>query len=211
MSRHPYHPFGGLHDPWARLDAGRRPFAPREPAPVERSRVSPMSPRPLREIERERDDLEESARAPAPKESGPSVVGEIARDAAIDHDLELRRARERLERDAERRIEHERREVLRDFIEIVDDLDRAAAAAADAGGVSEGIELVRRRFLDKLERHGVRRVAARPGDRFDPQAHEAIAAVPAPGRAGRILEVSQPAYFVGEELLRPAQVVVGRD
>lgn len=123
---------------------------------------------------------------------------------------EIARARARIEREADRREERHRRAILSDFIDVLDDLDRALAAG-NGSGVVEGVEMVHRRFLDKLTRHGVRRREVLAGDPFDATAHEAIAAVPTgPDDDGRVVEVLRPAYFVGDELLRPAQVIVGR-
>jgi molecular chaperone GrpE (heat shock protein) len=171
---------------------------PRGRAPAESPPIGPVETSMPGESH-ERGTAHQPIESPCPlDETVPSQVDEVAR------------ARLRLERDADRQVELERRELLSDFIEVLDDLDRALAAGDD-GDVTEGVRLVRRRFLDKLARHGARRVGIAVGDAFDAASQEAIATVDAgPERHGRVVEVLRPAYFVGDELLRPGQVVVGR-
>jgi molecular chaperone GrpE len=99
----------------------------------------------------------------------------------------------------------------------VDNLDRAIAAASasdDSSGPStelaRGVRLVRDQFLAKLEGFGVVRVPA-VGERFDTARHEAvtIAAVTDPAQDGVVVSVIKEAYAIGDDLLRPASVVVG--
>jgi molecular chaperone GrpE len=130
---------------------------------------------------------------------------------------ELARARSRIERDAEREVERKRREFLGSLIPVLDDLDRAlaAAGAAPAGAAEDplvqGVELVRGGFLERLRAHGVER-AVPTGEAFDPAHHEAISVVAAdPAHPpGTVIETVLPGYTIGGEALRPAHVVVAR-
>jgi molecular chaperone GrpE len=124
---------------------------------------------------------------------------------------EIEKAKRRIERDAERAVETRVRRVLGDFVEVLDDLDRAAAAAAGEPSILHGIELVRERFLGKLAGYGVRRDDD-AGDVFDPERHEAVAivAAPTPDRVGRVQRVLRPGYLVGDDVLRPASVIVSK-
>ena len=103
--------------------------------------------------------------------------------------------------------------VLRDFLEVVDNLERATASFADgkesdAKSVREGVELVLRQFRSKLDRYQVKAVEAL-GQPFDPRLHEAISQAPsAEAKPGSILHELQKGYTIGEKLLRPAMVVV---
>jgi molecular chaperone GrpE len=74
-----------------------------------------------------------------------------------------------------------------------------------------GVELVRDQFLAKLEALGVRRVDAL-GQPFDATSHEAVSVAPVTDETqdGRVVAVTREGYAIGEELLRPASVVVGR-
>jgi molecular chaperone GrpE len=134
-----------------------------------------------------------------------------ARDAA---QAEISKASARIERELEKRSQLEYRNMLLAFIEINDDLDRAIDAASTseaAETVLEGVELVSRAFDRKLAEFGVARIEAM-GQPFDPNAHEAITqmAVDDPAKDMTVVGVILVGYRIGEELLRPAKVAVGK-
>ena len=111
-----------------------------------------------------------------------------------------------------RRAEAETRAaVARQWLPVVDNLDRALAhSTADPAAIIAGIEAVRAQALDVLARLGFPLRDDR-GARFDPARHEAVASRPAPGaEAGSVADVILPAYGEGDHQLRPAQVVVAR-
>ncbi len=103
--------------------------------------------------------------------------------------------------------------VLRDFLEVTDNLERATASLADGKdadpkAIHDGIELVLRQFRSKLERYQVKPVESL-GQPFDPRFHEAISQVPSADAApGSVLHELQKGYIIGDKLLRPALVVV---
>lgn len=133
----------------------------------------------------------------------------------IDDSLEeVSRSRDRLGREARREAEERVQKVLTGFLEVLDDLDRALAAAREGGGresVLEGVELVRSKFLSALAEQGVRHRPAL-GEPFDPEHHDAIStqAVEDPSQAGKVVGVVQEGYDIGDRTLRPARVVVGK-
>jgi len=110
--------------------------------------------------------------------------------------------------DAESKV---REAVLRDMLEVIDNLERATAAtggASDLQSVQQGIALVLRLFAQKLERYDVKAVEA-AGKPFDPRLHEAISQAPSADVApGTVLKELQKGYKLGDRLLRPASVVV---
>lgn len=130
---------------------------------------------------------------------------------------EFDEARLRLRREISKDVERSRREVLADLLDVVDNLDRALdAAGSNAAAVSpdallQGVELVRRQFLAKLEGFGVTRIESE-GQRFDPALHEAISAVPAalPDQDGLVVGVVRHGYRIGDDVLRPAAVAVAK-
>jgi molecular chaperone GrpE len=128
---------------------------------------------------------------------------------AADFDNWKKRARKE-QADAEARV---REAVLRDFLEIADNLDRAAASfgagtESDAKSIRDGVDLVLRQFRSKLERYQVTAVEA-VGQPFDPRYHEAISQIPTPeAKPGSVVQEFQKGYRIGERLLRPALVVV---
>lgn len=127
---------------------------------------------------------------------------------------EFEQAKQRMQRESRRSLEQERRAFLRSFLDVLDDLDRAVDAAGEAEAetpLGQGVALVHQRFLGLLGSHGVTRLDAM-GRPFDPQKHDALTTMPVedPDKDGRVLEVIKPGYLIGEEVLRPASVVVGR-
>jgi len=105
-----------------------------------------------------------------------------------------------------------RERVLRDVLEVADNLERAAAHGGDGNvdgpSVLKGVTLVLRLLQQKLERHEVRPFDSQ-GQTFDPRVHEAISRVESPDvPAGAIAAELQKGYKIGEKLLRPAMVSV---
>jgi molecular chaperone GrpE len=128
---------------------------------------------------------------------------------------EFEEARLRLRREISKDIERVRREILSELLEVVDNLDRAIDAAATAqnpDALMQGVEMVRRQFLAKLEGLGVTPIDAGGGARFDPELHEAISTVPAssPEEDGAVVGVVRRGYRIGNDVLRPAAVAVGK-
>lgn len=127
---------------------------------------------------------------------------------------EFEDARLRVRREVSKDVERGRREILSDLLEVVDNLDRAIESArqgATPASLLQGVEMVRRQFLAKLEGLGVTRieVADQP---FDPSVHEAITTVPStsPDQDGHIVGVVRQGYRIGDDVLRPASVAVAK-
>ena len=108
-----------------------------------------------------------------------------------------------------------RETVLREMLEVIDNLERATTqvgatgnGAPDGAAVLKGVSLVLRVFQQKLERYDVRPFEAK-GQAFDPHQHEAISRVPSDEvPAGAVVDELQKGYRVGDRLLRPAMVSV---
>jgi molecular chaperone GrpE len=128
---------------------------------------------------------------------------------------EFEGVKQRMRRDTAREVERARRAILAEMLEVVDNLDRAIAAArssaTSAESVLTGVELVRDQFLAKLAASGVTRFASQ-GQPFDASRHEAVstAAVEDPAADETVVSVLTEGYTIGDELLRPARVVVGK-
>jgi molecular chaperone GrpE len=107
-----------------------------------------------------------------------------------------------------------REKVLREMLDVIDNLERAVAMQAggdgvvDGAAVLKGVNLVLRLFQQKLERNDVRPFEAK-GQPFDPRQHEAISRVEsADVPAGAVANELQKGYRIGDRLLRPAMVAV---
>ena len=124
-------------------------------------------------------------------------------------------ARLRLRREIAKDVERARRDVISEMLEVLDNLDRAIASAQAAGSADsallQGVELVRRQFLSKLEGLGVQRIESE-GRSFDPAIHEAVTTVPTASadQDGVVVGVIRPGYRIGDQILRPAAVAVGK-
>lgn len=129
---------------------------------------------------------------------------------------EFEQVKVRIRRDVAREVERGRRTVLIEMLEVVDNLDRAIEAARGSAQTDasetllRGVELVRDQFLAKLEAFGVARIRAL-GQPFNPQQHEAVSVAPVADAAqnGLVIAIAKEGYAIGDELLRPASVVVG--
>jgi molecular chaperone GrpE len=101
--------------------------------------------------------------------------------------------------------------LARELLPAVDNLDRALAAAqggADSQDLASGIKLVHADVLAALARVGIEPFSPE-GERFDPTRHEAIAQHEYEGtEPGTVVEVYQRGYRLGDDVLRPARVVV---
>lgn len=103
--------------------------------------------------------------------------------------------------------------LLKDFLPVADNLDRAvehATTATETGGLLEGVRMVRKLLEDTLAKHGVKGFSA-TGQPFDPRLHEAIqqketAEVPENTVVAELVR----GYTLNERLVRPALVVVAK-
>jgi molecular chaperone GrpE len=124
---------------------------------------------------------------------------------------EFDQARLRLRKEITKDVERSRRALIVSFLEVLDNVDRALAAAADRpeDPLVKGLSLVAQQFLSVLEGLGVTRVDPL-GSTFDPARHEAVATTPVAHGvpAGRIVGVIRPGYVMGDDVLRPAMVAV---
>jgi molecular chaperone GrpE len=97
---------------------------------------------------------------------------------------------------------------------VLDDLERALQAAGldpegdSEDGLAHGVLLVFRGLRETLNRNGIEQVDPQ-GEKFDPTQHEALSTLPVEGtEPGLVVEVMQKGYRFGDQLIRPARVVV---
>jgi len=130
------------------------------------------------------------------------------RDRSIRTLADFDNYRKRAERERQDLKRYAWMEPMRDFLEVVDNLERAAAAAGSAQDLQQGVEMILRQLDEVLRRHGVVAIESQ-GLPFDPALHEAVsrqesAAVSEP----TVAEELQKGYRLHERLLRPARVLV---
>lgn len=105
-------------------------------------------------------------------------------------------------------------EVLRGVLPVLDDLERALQAAGldpegdSDDGLAHGVLLVFRGLRETLVKNGIEAVDP-TGEKFDPQVHEALSTLATEEvESGTVVETMQKGYRLGEQLIRPARVVV---
>jgi molecular chaperone GrpE len=122
--------------------------------------------------------------------------------------------RKRVSREASEAEARGRAALARDLLSVVDNLERALAAAEprDENGadnhIAEGVRLVYEELSGVLTYAGIESYEP-TGEQFDPEQHEAMLA--RAGKPGEILEVFQKGYRLNGQVLRPARVVVGQE
>ena len=161
-------------------------------------------------VARHESDIEELGAVIAKKDS--ELVS--AHQRADQAHAEIEAVGKRLAIASRKELEQRTRALLEGLLPVVDDIDRAIAAAkthADHADVATGMELVRRSLLGQLGKSGVTH-APSLGEPFDPHRHEAIALVPVtdPAQDGRVIDVMREGYSIGDDTLRPAGVAVGK-
>jgi molecular chaperone GrpE len=121
--------------------------------------------------------------------------------------------RQRLNRAADERALREKADFIAGLLPVLDNLQRATEAAetgSQAKVIAEGIKQTAAAFENALAAAGVEALDA-VGEPFDPQLHEAVETVEgAPEDEGKVVAQHTRGYRIGERLLRPARVKVGR-
>jgi molecular chaperone GrpE len=144
-------------------------------------------------------------------EQRPDLAADLARmeDRYKRALADLDNYRKRTARDLERMVSERADALLADWLDVVDTVDRALGQQPE-GPLSEGLRAVLEQMDAILARRGVQRIG-QPGERFDPERHEAIGTretdeVP----DMTVLDVARSGYQARDRVLRPAQVIVAR-
>ena len=109
---------------------------------------------------------------------------------------------------AARRYQEGRYEVIEEILPVLDNLDMAISVQKDEGQ-RQGIELIRKQFLDVMGKFGVEEYDP-IGEEFSPHLHEAVMSQDDPDNAGKIIGVMKKGYKHGDKVLRHPMVVVGQ-
>ena len=151
--------------------------------------------------------------APAPETAALEAELAKARDEMLRALAEVENTRRRAERTAQDARTYAIDRFAADLLPVADTLARALQAAPrddmDEGfrNLLTGVELTERAMHEAFARHGLKRVGAK-GETFDPNLHQAVAQAPSEQPAGKVAEVMQPGYVLGERTVRAAMVLV---
>lgn len=157
-------------------------------------------------------DREDGRRPEAP--AGRDFEAEIAecQDKYLRLQAEFDNFRKRTLREKMELVQTGGAEVVKNFLPLMDDLQRALAAiekSDDLDALREGVKLIAQKFSETLRRQNVTEIEAL-GMELDTDLHEAVARFDAgEQKRGRIVDVVQTGYKMGDKVLRFAKVVVG--
>src|SRR6266850_2643777 len=143
-------------------------------------------------------------------------VESLKKDLAAANEKFLRLAadfdnyKKRASQDTDRRAAAQKESLIRDLLPVIDNLERAVAAesATSPAHLRDGVRMTLQQLQQLLRRHGVE-TEDTVGQTFDPYRHEALRTGRDPSQPDdTVLEVYQPGYYLGQNVLRPATVVV---
>jgi molecular chaperone GrpE len=156
-----------------------------------------------------------------PLDEADMLRGEVAelKDRLLRALADVENIRRRSEREKTETSQYAIAKFARDVLAVADNFQRAIeacppeardSASPQVKAVIDGVEATERQLLATLERHGVKPIDT-ANAKFDPNLHQAIAEVPAEGKAkGIIVTTVQSGYTIGDRLLRPAMVTVSK-
>lgn len=102
------------------------------------------------------------------------------------------------------------------LLPILDDFDRALneikKAKDEDDELLKGVELINSKLRNSLAQKGLSVISVKEGDVFNVELHEAITQIPAPSDdlKGKIIDVLEQGYKLGEKVIRYPRVVIGQ-
>lgn len=105
-------------------------------------------------------------------------------------------------------------ELMQVMLPVLDDFDRALKEIkkSDDESLIQGVELINNKFRETLKSKGLEPMAVKEGDTFDADIHEAVTQIPVPDKSmkGKIVDVVEKGYTLGEKIIRYPKVVTGK-
>jgi len=161
----------------------------------------------------DKETMEDNSPTAEPDSTDPATLQKklaVQKDAYLRLAADFENFQKRTRRDSEREAAAEKESFIRELLPVLDNLERALASedGAAPGSLYQGLEMVWRQWIEILHRHGIDAVEdlGRP---FDPYQHEAVSVQHDPNQPHHIvLEVLLRGYRRGDQLFRPAKVIV---
>jgi len=161
-------------------------------------------------------DGDENLPAEQPYEEVHKLKAELdeAKDKYVRLVAEFENAKRRTAREKEELRLTAGRDILQSLLGVLDDCERAEKQvenAKDIEALREGISLVFNKLRNVLQQKGLRRMES-INQPFNPDVHEAITEIPAPtaDMEGKVIDETEPGYYLNDKLIRHAKVVVGK-
>ena len=134
-------------------------------------------------------------------------------DRLLRNQADFENYKKRMAREKASLLKFGNESLMREILPVIDNLERFLEHAGTAKTIErmiEGIEIIRKELLRKLETFGLTMIAAQ-GKQFDPDKHESVAQVETPDHPeDTVVKELQKGYFIYERLLRPAKVIVAK-
>jgi molecular chaperone GrpE len=130
---------------------------------------------------------------------------EQQRDTMMRAVADAENARKRAQTEAAASRKYALEQFAEGLLPVMDSLE----AALKTGDIS-GVELTLKQLGSALEKSSIRPIDPKPGERFDPHRHQAMAAVEAQADPNTIVAVMQKGYALHDRVLRPALVTVAK-
>ena len=101
------------------------------------------------------------------------------------------------------------KDMIKAILPVVDDMERALSAMADADAAKEGVQLIYNKLMNILSQKGLKPIEAKD-TKFDENLHEAVTQFPAADETqkGKVIDVVEKGYYLNDKVLRYAKVVV---
>ena len=152
----------------------------------------------------------EQTRPPLPP-SNDERVAEAERQVLLAH-AELENFRKRMQRESDQLLKYANLPLLRDLLDVVDNLNRALEAVrsdpSSNKALLDGVEMVSQQLAGVFAKFGCKPVQA-VGAEFDPNVHEAIAQMPSEEHAaGLVAQEVAVGYVLHDRVVRPSSVIV---
>ena len=191
-----------------------QPPVEEEPTPIEEE---PMEQPPLEDEPAHTSEPTEEEQIMYKDPNEPEKTDEYfnkERDRYLRLFAEFDNYRRRTIKEREELIATAGKDILSAMLPIVDDFDRALVELSKTADENtlEGVKLIYNKLINTLKSKGLERMDVAPNDVFDSEIHDAITLIPAPSPEykGRIVDVVQAGYKLGDKVIRFPKVVVAQ-
>ena len=147
---------------------------------------------------------------PKKTKKGKNLTSELqeTKDKYLRLYSEFENYRRRTSKEKIEMIHSANKDLLKDILPVIDDYERAVKANKE--NEIEGFSLIFQKLKTTLEKYNVKKMEIKKGDDFDSELHEAITSSPSDKKLkGKIIDIIEDGYHVGDSILRFAKVVTG--
>ena len=135
-----------------------------------------------------------------------------AKDKYLRLYSEFENYRRRTSKEKIEMIDSANKDLLKEILPISDDFERAIKSSSDSKNIidEEGVNLIYQKLKGILEKNNLKKMDIKVGDDFNSEIHEAITSTPSDKKLkGKIVDVIEDGYMIGEKILRFGKVVIG--